>query len=222
MGLFSLRGTFREIYVLHDASRSEEERVQAAFTLAHDPRRTPQQAWEMALRKSLPPLARYLLAESLDVDVVAADPRAYVNAVARSPGWPSWLRLLLLRPIAYAAGHGYRLPVEPLDSLTRDADPIIALWASFVRCAEAQGQGSADRADRLALERVAASNTPNRELARLLLDALEVRGSPRDRLLDQANAWIRSHHAEARRLWEGWEIRGDRIVRTARVGLPSS
>ena len=89
----------------------------------------------MCLRKPLPELARYLLAESLTAEIVRADPRRYSLMVARSPGWPDWLRLLLVRPLAYGAAEGLASPREALVELGRHHDPAIRLWADFARSA---------------------------------------------------------------------------------------
>src|SRR5262249_1328295 len=62
-GLWSLRDVWANIYLLHDAHRSDAERIQAAYTLSRDPRMTPRQSWDICLRRTLPDLARYLIAE---------------------------------------------------------------------------------------------------------------------------------------------------------------
>ena len=135
IGVWSLRAVWSDIYILHDESRPIAERVQAAYALSRDPRVTPPQRWEMCLRKPLPELARYVLAESLTAEIVRADPRHYSLMVARSPGWPDWLRLLLVRPLAYGAAEGLASPREPLVELGRHHDPAIRLWADFARSA---------------------------------------------------------------------------------------
>jgi hypothetical protein len=109
-GVWSMRHVWRAIYVLHDEHHSEAERIEAAYTLGRDPRLNQRQLWEMSLRKPLPSLARYALAEALTAEATSADPRGYALTVARSPGWPDWLRVLLLRPMAYAAARGVAFP----------------------------------------------------------------------------------------------------------------
>lgn len=212
-GLWTLRSVFHEVYVLHDRDRPDGDRIEAAYRLSHNPQLAPKQAWEMALRKPLPELARYLLAESLTERIVGEDPRAYVKAVAYSEGWPNWLRLVLLRPVAYAAGQEYGLPQEPLASLARDKDPVISLWAAFVSSAEGAGKSETSAAAKRELERVAAGASAEQPLADLFLRALSVEGEDRQRLLDRATAWTREHHAETAKLWEGWEERSGRLVR---------
>ena len=92
--------------MLNDAKRPETDRLTPRCgSPESSARRRPRM--EMALRKDLPDLARYLLAESVSTELVAHDPRSYALAVARSEGWPDWLRLLLARRLAYGAGRGY-------------------------------------------------------------------------------------------------------------------
>jgi hypothetical protein len=203
-GAWELRGVWTNVYVLHDSHRTDAERVQAASTLSRDPRVGQRNYWEMSLRKPLPGLARYVLAEALTAEIVASDPRGYGAAVAKSPGWPNWLRLLLTRPLAYAAVRGDEVPRRSLDELSRNPDPALALWASFALAAARDG----DPAAAGALTREADREGPNRELARLLLAALRAHGDARTILLDQATLWLRTHHPEASQLWADWEVRG--------------
>jgi hypothetical protein len=216
-GVWSMRHVWRAIYVLHDEHHSEAERIEVAYTLGRDPRLNQRQLWEMSLRKPLPSLARYALAEALTAEATSADPRGYALTVARSPGWPDWLRVLLLRPMAYAAARGVAFPRAPLDELRRHPDPVVGLWAAFV-LAEVDCQAADPRRD---LERVCAEEGPNHELACLLLDALRVEvSSARIRLLDQATLWLRTHHAPSARLWEGWAVEGPRLVPRPAPKLP--
>ena len=62
---------------------------------------------------------------------MAEDPQGYVSAVALSPDWPAWLRLVLTRPMAYAATAGHTISRETLAELCRKDDPIIRLWALY-------------------------------------------------------------------------------------------
>ena len=72
----------------------------------------------MSLERDLPDLARYLLAESVSAGLSRPrSPNVRVTAVARSPDWPDWLRLLLARRLTYGAGRGYAIPREALDEL---------------------------------------------------------------------------------------------------------
>lgn len=210
LGVWSLRAVWSDIYTLHDESRPTPERVQAAFALSRDRRVTPPQRWEMCLRKPLPELARYVLAESLTAEIVRADPRHYCLMVARSPGWPDWLRLLLVRPLAYGAAEGLASPRDPLVELGRHHDPAIRLWADFARSASPDAAN--DPAPGNELERTATNDGPNRELAVLLRQALRVDGAERARLLDRATLWLREGHPDSARLWDTWEARGDRLA----------
>ena len=85
-GVWELRDVGARIYVLHDPKRSEPDRIQAAFELSRDSRVNDSQLMEMSLRRDLPGLARYLLAEAVSTDEVAIDPRGYAMTVARSAG----------------------------------------------------------------------------------------------------------------------------------------
>jgi hypothetical protein len=206
---WSLRNVWINIYVLHDQQRSEADRVQAAFALGRDPRLNQRQRWDICLRKPLPVLARYLLAESLNAEAATADPRGYALTVARSPDWPVWLRLLLTRPLAYAAAQGDPIAVEPVRELRdRAEDPAIRLWADFALAAAAPG----DPAATAALNRVATSDEPSRPLAQLLLEALNARGNERRNQLDAATLWLRAHHPATAEAWAGWRVEGDRLV----------
>jgi hypothetical protein len=208
IGLWSLRGVLAHVYVLHDARRSDSERIAAAHALSRDPSFTGQQAWDIALRRDLPPLARYLVAETLTPAIVTAEPRSYTLRVARSRGWPSWLRVLAVRPIAYAADDNVPLPSEALRDLPGD-DSAVGLWSSYVRAAHSPADGHADGH----LARVARSDLPQAELARMLLAALEARGERRDSWLDQATLWLRQGDPECRAVWDGWAVRDGQIVR---------
>ena len=119
--------------------------------------------------------------------------------VARSEGWPDWLRLLMARPMAYAVGEGYRIPWEPLDLLRENKDPAIALWATYTRAAMEPGdpRPPGPRAGR----------RPGRPFAGLAAAARrrrQRRGEARVPKLDEATAWLGAHHPEAAELWKGW------------------
>jgi hypothetical protein len=208
-GVWSLRDVWAHVYVLHDRQRPEAERIQAAYALSHDRRVTDRQLWDISLRKDLPPLARYVTAEALTAEAVAADPRGYVISVARSEGWPDWLRLLLVRPLAYAAARGDPLPREPVQELVQNPDPALSLWAAFAALAHAPDP---DPATLARIENVVRADGPNRELARLLLGALQSPAKQQQGLLDEATQWLRTHHPGAARLWAGWEIRAPSLV----------
>jgi hypothetical protein len=208
-GAWSLRAVWGNIYALHDGQRPAAERVRAAYALSRDPRVNQRQYWDMCLRKPLPELARYVLAEALTAEAASADPRGYALTVARSPGWPNWLRLLLTRPLAYAAARGVAVPAGPLREL-RDLgyDPAIGLWADFALAASTP----ADHAAEAALAAAAEGDGPDQALARRLLDALRAGGAERTRRLDEATRWLRTHHPEAVRIWAGWRVEGGRLM----------
>jgi hypothetical protein len=210
-GVWSNRSVWSNVYALHDARRPEPERVRAAFELAHDPRVNQRQLWDMAMSRSLPPLARYALAEALTAEAAEADPRGYGQAVVRSEGWPVWLRLLLVRPLAYRAALDLPVPTDSLALLAQSGDRGTALWAAY-----ALGEGPrGDPASVEALRRAATGEAPERPLARLLLDALESnRLDDRLKALEEATAWLREHHPDAARLWDGWKVEDGRPVRT--------
>jgi hypothetical protein len=208
--VWSMRSVWANVYVLHDARKTEAERVDAAYALSRDGRVNQRQLWDISLRRALPPLARYAVAEGLTAEAAAADPRGYALAVARSEGWPVWLRLLLIRPLAYRAAIGLPIPHEPLDELSRGPDPATALWATYaLACPGVRAPGAFE-----ALERAANTNGPERPLAGLLL-AASTAPRPEQRLtaLDQATRWLRTGHPEAARLWQGWAVEAGHLAR---------
>ncbi|MDR3637566.1 MAG: hypothetical protein P4L84_27420 [Isosphaeraceae bacterium] len=207
-GMWSLRGVWANIYTLHSNARSEAERVQAAYALSQDPRVTQREYWEICLRKPLPPLARYLMAEAVNANTVAADPRAYALVVAKSEGWPGWLRVQLTRPLAYAAADGVSLPREPLLELSAQPDPAVALIANFALASVTGG----DQEALARIESVARADGPYRDFARDLLEARKTQGETRRTWLDKASLWLRRNHPDSARLWEGWEVQGQRIA----------
>lgn len=208
VNLWLLRDVWTNIYILHDPGRPEARRIQAAYALSRDPSTTDRQRWDVALRTELPELARYLVAESLGPGIVADDPRGHPLAVARSPDWPGWLRALAARPIALAAADGTAVPTEPLEELRNHADPMIGLWAAFAEAVSPQPVDAAVKQ----LDETARSPGPARELAVLLQAARSASGDDRRSLLAQAALWLRSHHPEAIRIWNRWEIQGDALV----------
>jgi hypothetical protein len=210
-GLWSNRDIWADVYALNDKTRSEGDRVEAALRLSLNPRLDDGARMEMALRKDLPSLARYLLAESVSTDPVAHDPRSYALAVARSEGWPDWLRLLLACNLAFGAGRGYDIPREALDELKQHPDRMIGLWATYSLAV--LRRNSPDPAPSAELEKSAQDSGPTGELAARLLGALRARGGQRERRLDEATFWLRRHHPQAAEIWRGWEIRDQHVVR---------
>jgi hypothetical protein len=204
-GLWVNRQAFADVYSLHDSSRPETERAGAAFRLARGGRLDDAQLMEMSLNRDLPDLARYLLAEGVSPQAAARDPRGYALAVARSPAWPAWLRLLLLRPLAYGSSRGYAIPREALVELAGHSDPMIGLWASYALAAR-----PVDPSNRRAeLEKAALNNDANGELAKELLHALDSEEPVRTEILDRATIWLRRNHPASAKIWKGWEL-GDR------------
>lgn len=195
---WQMREVWRNVYVLHDAARAEPERVEAARALSGDPRVNQRQRWDIVMRRDLPPRARYVVAEGLTAEAAAADPRAYGTAVARSEGWPDWLRLLLVRPMAYSAAMDRPVSREALERLRLHGDPAIRLWALFSLAVGPEG----DPGYRTALQDAAAADTPTRALAELLVRAIETpRESDRLKVLDEATAWLRAHYPPVEALW---------------------
>jgi hypothetical protein len=206
--IWSLRDVWTNIYVLHDAEKPEEARVQAAFALSRDPRVEQGQLWEMSLRRGLPDLARYVLGEGIGADLVAENPWDYAQAVAFSPDWPGWLRLVLARPLAYATTKGHDVSREVLGDLCRQDDPVIRLWALYALAVESRP----DPQTVVEIEKAAQAEGPNRELAQLLLSAIHSHEQKRIEILDQATLWLRTHHPDARRVWWGWTVQDQRLV----------
>jgi hypothetical protein len=207
--LWSMRDVWTDVYVLHDSGHSDLERMRAAFRLAHDPRVNDTQRMEMSLKRDLPDLARYLLAESVSTDAVAPDPRSFALTVARSPGWPDWLRLLLTRQLAYGAARGYVIPREALAELAGHSDPMIGLWADCALTLLPDPPTEASRA----LEQAAVAPGPTAELAGLLKNAATAPAPERDARLNDASVWLRLHHPQAAKMWQGWHIADGQIDR---------
>ncbi len=184
--------------------------MQAAYRLSRDPRVNDAQRMEICLRRDVPDLARYLLAEAISTDAVANDPRSFSLAVARSPDWPDWLRLLLARRLTYAGARGYAIPREALDELAAHPDPMIGLWANLRLALLARDSDSARAA---ALEQSAKRPGPTGELAARLLTAVRAPAPEREHKLDEATIWLRTHHPEAAKIWDGWKIADNQIVR---------
>jgi hypothetical protein len=210
-GVWSNRDIWADVYAVHNASRPDADRIEAAFRLAGNPRFADVQKMEISLRKDPPELARYLLAESVSTEVVARDPRGYAMLAARSEGWPDWLRLLLSRRLAYGAGRGYDIPREPLDELKRHSDPMIGLWATYALAV--LPRSGPDPAITAELEKAAHNSDADAALAALLLAALRTPEGERENRLDEATIWLRRHHSQAAKIWQGWEVRDRRLVR---------
>jgi hypothetical protein len=209
VSLWSLRGYLEHVYVLHDHKRSEVDRINAAWALSRSSQTSQRQFWDDALNRDLPPPARYLMAESLTASATEADPRGYALSVARSTGWPPWLRALLVCPMAYAAAAEASFPDESLDELRRNPDPMVSLWAAYVQAEQTGGDGTA----KALLTEEASRGIATGELAAQLLTALRAQPEQKAAILHRAELWMRSHHPSAADVWKDWIQRDDRFVR---------
>lgn len=198
-GVWSMRSVWIDIYLLNDPKRSEVDRVNAAVRLANDERVTQRQRWDLALSRVPPDIARYILAESLTSELANDAPREYGMAVARSEGWPDWLRLLLARPIAIAAAEGTLVDRESLDALVARDDPVLRSLANF---AISYPSHEATR-----------DNPDPSEFAKILDEARTSQQPRTAELLDQATVWIRVHHPGAIAVWKGWSMTPQGLVR---------
>ncbi|MGE3820142.1 MAG: hypothetical protein AB7I30_12035 [Isosphaeraceae bacterium] len=209
-GVWSTREIWRSVYVLHDPQRTEDERVQAAYALSRSVDVNQRQLWDVALRRDLPPLARYVVAEGLTAEAVAADPKAYGAAVARSEGWPDWLRLILTRPMVYTAAIDRPVPRESLIELTASPSPALVLLARFALAASSAGDPESEAALREAAER---GEGELRGLAEDLVQALDGRRLDQKLIpLDRATIRLRTLDPAAP-LWRGWEVQGETLRR---------
>jgi hypothetical protein len=195
--VWQLRDVWADVYALHDSKRSDAERIQSAIKLSRDPRVTDRQLMEICLHRDLPDQARYLLAEAVSTEAVASDPRAYALAVALSPDWPDWLRLVLSRRLAYGANRGYAIPEVALEELAKNSDPMIRLWAEY-SLAVTPGLKTTAAAK---LEEAARASDRNGQLAAMLLAARNAPPDERERRLDEATIWLRNHHPQAAKIW---------------------
>jgi hypothetical protein len=209
--MWIMRDVWAKVHVLHDSNQTDEARIQAAFSLSRDPRVEQSQLWDMSLRRGLPELARYVLAERIGPELVAQDPQGYVSAVARSPEWPAWLRMALARPLAYASTEGHAISRERLGEICRQSDPILRLWALYTLAV----QSRPDPQTVVEIRRIAQATGPQREFAAILLSAVDSAESQRKEILDRASLWIRDHHSETRVLWQGWAVRDQKLIREA-------
>ncbi len=196
--VWRLRDVWAQVYAIHDAKRSDADRVESAVRLSRDPRVTDEQLMKICLDRGVPEKARYVLAEAISSEVVARDPRAYSLAVALSPDWPDWLRLLLARRLAYGASRGYGIAQVALDDLSKHSDPMIRLWALY---SEAVLPGS--KSDAFAkLQEAAGKDDENGQLAAMLVAAKNAPPEEREGRLDEATLWLRQHHPQAKKIWQ--------------------
>lgn len=219
-GVWSMRSVWSDIYVLNDPQRPEIDRVNAAWRLSRDPRVTQRQRWDLALSRTPPELARYLLAESLTSEATQADPRAFALAASRSEGWPPWLHVLLARPLAYEAGEGGAVDLPSIEELGLNRDPAVVLFADFALVVMPSGKGESHRPG-LRERRDDAEKSFDREFVRLL-DRAEASDQPeRAELLDRATLRLRSYHPDAARIWSGWAETPGGMIRSSAPKLPA-
>jgi len=200
--VWSLRGIFGDVYTLNDPHKPDPERILAAMRLAHSNGLADTQRLEMCLDRSLPDLARLILAEGVSADLVAEDPRVYALTVARSEGWPSWIRLALAFNIARGVIRGYTIPSEALQELAQNKDRAVAALGLFAQAAALQPDPQA----RAALQSAAADKTTG-QFAALLLEVLDLPVPARERRLDEIAIWTRTGHEPSAHVWSGWNPR---------------
>jgi hypothetical protein len=208
-GVWTHREVWALVYALHDSHRPHEDRIQAAFRLSRDERLSDEQRQQMALQRDLPDLARYLLAEAVSTEAVARDPRAFALAVAKSPGWPDWLRLLWARRLVYGAARHYAIPRDAVLELARHDDPMIRAcsYAAFAASPGADPKMTAE------LDKAAQAPDQSGQLAAQLAAAVRAPEATRERRLDEATVWMRRHHPQAAQIWQGWQESDGRLTR---------
>jgi hypothetical protein len=205
---WSLRDVWWNVYVLHDSKRPEAERIRAAYALSRDSRVDAQQRWDIALRRPLPPLARYLIAESLPSTLAKPEPDVFAKVVANSDGWPEWLRLLGVRAMGVAASEGTMFPAETLDVLAAGPDPLMDCWIDYIRSVTPEG----DPAATARLRALAEGDSLIAGSARELAAAISAGSLERSTHLETATRRIRLDSPEAARLWDGWTERDGNLV----------
>ena len=154
------------------ASQSQARRGSTAsrrrYRLSRDPRVNDDQRMEICLRRDVPDLARYLLAEAVSTDAVAHDPRSFCagggaqRRLARLAAASCWRGGWRTGPLA-----AYAIPREALDELAQHADPMIGLWANSALALLAAGLGHRD-GRRSSSKRCARVPDPAGELAATL------------------------------------------------------
>ncbi len=197
-GVWSLRGVLANVYVLNDPLRSEVDRIQAAEALATDPRATQRQLWDLCLDSRLPDQARYRLARALTPLLIQEDPRGFAREVAAREDWPIWLRLTVVRLLAYAAEEVRSYDGKSIAKLGTDQEPLIKIWSSFAGAGTEIPDGEA----RLRIER---ETSDDDQLLKPLLEdfkkALLVKGASRRALLNHVTAQMTSLSEEAAKVW---------------------
>lgn len=214
IGMSRISDVLRLTYVLHDPRESLPTRVQAAYELSQDARTTDRQRWDMAIRTTNPPIARYVLAEGLTVEAVRGDVEGYALAVARSPGWPGWFRWLVFRPMVLRAEEDGQ-PSGPLIEEIRDALPAEGasrLWvAYFVLAGGADDLGLIEWA-RTAMQ-AGSEAAETSALVGLFDRALHATTQTEQRqAIADATLWMRGHDPNCRQVWDGWQVVNHRLV----------
>ncbi len=205
-----LRDVWSNVYILHDRARSEDERIHAASALSRDNQVNAQQRWDIALRKPLPALARYIMAESWSTEILKEDPALFAKIVANSEGWPPWLRLLGVRLMAVAACEGVIFPPDVLNAIEARPEADFKPWVDFIRAVSPESD--VDAAARLRTQ--ATLNSPGAGLAKELVEALEDSPPGRTHRLATATLWLRMNDPAVAPIWNGWTERDGQIVRS--------
>jgi hypothetical protein len=193
--VWSMGTIWADVYAVTDSQRTELDRINAAWRLAHDPRTTDRQKWDLAMNRVVPPLGRYLLAESLSAEATSSDPRGYALAATKSEGWPSWLRCLVARPLAYAAASGRPLNRSSVIELAGHRERFTARWAEF-----ALSQDDTAKAH----EWLAATSDADRTFLERLRLASTLTQPRLSESLDETTIWLRESEPSAREVWNGW------------------
>jgi hypothetical protein len=215
-GLWTTRDVWYAVWTLNDPSRPMAERIESAWVISRSPSANDSLRLQQALLKELPPLARYIVAEGMTSDSIRTDTKAYALMVAKSEGWPPWLRLMIARPMAYGVGEGYRIAWEPLDLIRESQDPALVLLATYTKAVMLSGDPQAA----ISLSESAGKEGPFQPFAKLLETASKLEGEARVQKLDEATRWLRTHHPQAKLLWEGWEERDGKLVPTTSSTAP--
>lgn len=179
-GVWSLRYVWSNIYVLNDPSRDEATRLAAAKDLVANPDLTPQQRLDLSLSTTAPIAARILIAESIPREAILSDPKAFPRSIAEKEGLPAELRLVYLRQMAFAADWLEKYPEAPLRKLIKDSKGSAVAWGQFCLSATRKPvdpEGLAKQA-----------NDAETPLLKLLIQAIQVHGAERVRLLNEAKA----------------------------------
>ena len=203
--LWSMSDVWRDVFVLFDEQATITERIRAGDRLAADSRITPAQVWEFVFRKDLPTLARWRLAERLGADAVRGDPRGFALATARSPNWPDWLRAQFARALAEAAVQGVTLSDAGLEEMTDHPDPVTRAFVLVALGARRDTDAGVRTDARQQLQGLAADQPALIRLVDPLRRVLEeVDQTRRLEALEEAKLWMRTGHADAAAIWEGW------------------